>query len=407
MRVGILTFHNSYNFGANLQALAMQSALRKLGVNPVVVDYRDPKKLEAYRELTPAPQADAHEEFLSNRLELSPRLSTESEVRQYCCDSLDLLIVGSDAVFRMLPKYELRRLYRRIIGRKSITMGHTTELPVYFADWPEAERRNLYVAGVAASSEGTRYRALKRSLGPDLDRSLRRFQFLSVRDDWTASMVTHFTRGEVQPRICPDPVMVLRDAFEIPKSEEPEIDLSRVLLVSGRMDEAWLERLAKAAHSAGLKLGSLPNPDTEFSFKSADISLKLPISPLRWYRMLGTAAGFLGIRFHALVSSLAGKRPAFALDRQARLSWNYAPRSKVFDLCKRAGVPSRYSSVEAVVAKPPEQVLEALFDSRLQARADEYSDKAIDQFYATLREVLAGADRATNKNAVTASSAAV
>jgi hypothetical protein len=161
-------------------------------------------------------------------------------------------------------------------------MGYTTELPPYFADWRHAGRRRLRVSAVAASSEGTRFRALKRSLSPELERSFRQFDFVSVRDDWTASMVRHFTANRVQPEICPDPVMVLRDAFEIPRAADPETDLSRVLLVSGRMDEAWTARLATAAHRRGLRLANLPNPDTEFAFKAADLELKLPISPLTW-----------------------------------------------------------------------------------------------------------------------------
>lgn len=31
MRIGVLTFHSSRNFGANLQTLATQEMLRKLG----------------------------------------------------------------------------------------------------------------------------------------------------------------------------------------------------------------------------------------------------------------------------------------------------------------------------------------------------------------------------------------
>lgn len=392
MKVGILTFHSSCNFGANLQTLAMQSALRKLGVRPVVVDYREPKKHEIYRSITPEAQHAEHEGFLSRYIELSPLLTTEDQVRDYCCDNLDLLIVGSDAVFRLLPKYQLRRMWRLLLGRTSLTSGFSTHLPPYFADWPASRSEHLQIASVAASSEGTRFRALKRSLSAPLRRSFSRFNFVSVRDDWTGQMVRHFTGGGVQPEWCPDPVLVLRDAFAIPDHERPLQDLSRHVLVSGKMSLDWLNRLGQAAEKRGLKIANLPNPDNNFNFEGAHLRLDLPISPLRWFLMLGAAAGFVGIRFHALVSSLAGKRPAMALDRQARFDFNYDQRSKVADLCRRAGVPTRYSTVDEVQKLDPGVVLDRLQDPALQSRADAFADQAIVRFYEVLRKVLQGAE---------------
>jgi hypothetical protein len=42
MRAGILTFHYAYNYGAVLQAYALQETLHQMGVDPVIVDYRSP-----------------------------------------------------------------------------------------------------------------------------------------------------------------------------------------------------------------------------------------------------------------------------------------------------------------------------------------------------------------------------
>ena len=106
MRVGILTYHSSYNFGANLQTLATQAALVDKGASPIVINYREPAKTEAYRQTIIAEQAEKHEAFINKYLRLSPLLTNEKDVKAFCIDALDAVLVGSDAVFRLMPKYE-------------------------------------------------------------------------------------------------------------------------------------------------------------------------------------------------------------------------------------------------------------------------------------------------------------
>ena len=48
MRVGIITFHCSYNFGSALQSFAMQAAVQRLGYAASLIDYRS-KDFEQYR----------------------------------------------------------------------------------------------------------------------------------------------------------------------------------------------------------------------------------------------------------------------------------------------------------------------------------------------------------------------
>ena len=41
MIVGILTLHNAINYGATLQALALQKYIEELGVDVEIIDYRN------------------------------------------------------------------------------------------------------------------------------------------------------------------------------------------------------------------------------------------------------------------------------------------------------------------------------------------------------------------------------
>lgn len=48
MKIGILTFHCAVNYGAVLQAYALQEILRSLGHEVYVIDYRPDYLTEAY-----------------------------------------------------------------------------------------------------------------------------------------------------------------------------------------------------------------------------------------------------------------------------------------------------------------------------------------------------------------------
>ena len=39
MKVGVVTFHSAFNFGATLQTWALQKALRQLGAESCVINY--------------------------------------------------------------------------------------------------------------------------------------------------------------------------------------------------------------------------------------------------------------------------------------------------------------------------------------------------------------------------------
>ncbi|HWT76042.1 MAG TPA: polysaccharide pyruvyl transferase family protein [Mobilitalea sp.] len=117
MRIGILTFHRASNYGAVLQAYALQSAIRKLQPDCEIIDYRNetmeaanhvfyimskkagPKHILA--ALLNAPlrfyRKMEFQSFRKRQLMLSEVIHPENKSR---CDELfDLLVVGSDQVW--------------------------------------------------------------------------------------------------------------------------------------------------------------------------------------------------------------------------------------------------------------------------------------------------------------------
>ncbi len=119
MRIGILTFHCAYNFGAVLQCYALYSTIKSLGHDVEIINYR-PDYLATrrptfhwYTFINRSPwrliervkgikKSKAHyqkfTEFCNQNLILSPLCTSQEELKEVC-NKYDCAIVGSDQVW--------------------------------------------------------------------------------------------------------------------------------------------------------------------------------------------------------------------------------------------------------------------------------------------------------------------
>lgn len=395
MKIGILTFHDSYNFGANLQVLATQSALLRTGVTPIVLNYRFPSRVIAYKNMIDPQQAQQHDNFLKNYLNLSPLLQTRQEVGEYCMDTLDAVIVGSDSVFRITPKYQPKRLMKQLLKRKSNYPMLTMEddLEPYWLEWHKRADGTPVKATLAVSSRGTPFYFLSFGLYPRLWRSLRDFDYISVRDGWTRLLVWSLSLGTTKPVRCPDPVFSLNRNFVVPETEKIQENLSNTILVGGGLHESWVQELREEASKRGYTLGVLANPEDGTTPGIFDVNLGLPRSPLNWYSALSSAAGYIGERFHALISSMANCRPVVTVDVAKPLFRKYDSRNPNFDVCREAGTLSRYFLRREIEKTPPQVILDILLDSATNEQANRYSAWAADEVMRNVKAILAIAEK--------------
>lgn len=107
MRIGILTFHWAQNYGAVLQCYALKRKLEELGHDVFVID-----RLPRYRGVLRALyHRVSYKHYLSwikfsrfNRVYLMPKTrayhSSESLFRKFSKEQLDVVVVGSDQLWR-------------------------------------------------------------------------------------------------------------------------------------------------------------------------------------------------------------------------------------------------------------------------------------------------------------------
>lgn len=383
MKIGILTFHNSYNFGANLQTLATQEMLRMLGHKPVIVNFVDEPKLTAFARLVPAEQVAAHEVFAKRYYHLSPTVTRPDEVYEYCREELDGVVSGSDAVFRLAAPYAPRLLARKLLGRANPyeTFSWDLNVPPFFLPF---EAPGLIKGSLAASSRGTPFYFLRPSMIKAVGDALRDFDFVTVRDDWTGTLVRWLSRGGATPLYSCDPVFGLNSAFDLPEDEKQAKDLSRTILLTGPFNDDWLKRLVAAIRARGYRAVTLANPSEKEGLDFVDDSLDLPMSPLTWYDSLASCAGFIGMRFHAYVSCIANNTPAITMDVARPMIGNRDPRNPNYDLARRAGISRNYFIRRDLERTDPGNVLDRLFDPATQARADTFAARAPDLLYGHL-----------------------
>ena len=117
MKVGVLTFHRALNYGAVLQAYALQKCLLMMGVECDIIDYRCPYIEEFYkplkanflkqpkmwlREVVYAPfnlkKRAKFEGFIQNFMKRTKVLNTQNDLQEINC-LYDCFIAGSDQVW--------------------------------------------------------------------------------------------------------------------------------------------------------------------------------------------------------------------------------------------------------------------------------------------------------------------
>lgn len=119
IKIGILTFHCAYNFGAILQCYALFSTIKSLGYDVEVIDYcpnylatREPtfhrhtfinkSPWHFFKRVKDVINAKGHynkfRKFTNSHLQLSPSCKSEAELKEVC-NRYDCVIVGSDQVW--------------------------------------------------------------------------------------------------------------------------------------------------------------------------------------------------------------------------------------------------------------------------------------------------------------------
>lgn len=297
MKIGILTFHRAENFGATLQAYALQTYLSGMGHEAKIVDYRCAAIERNYDILNPRILVSRKNVIASSRIYLDrfrnirkrrTRKSRFNEFRKRYFNmtesvgrisrdmGFDAYITGSDQVW-------------------NLHLTHGVD-DMYFLSFPmkQGARRIAY----AASSENDPKGLMWENRGR-ISALLKEFSAISVREEFLKDDISRYIDKPV--RVCVDPTFLLDSKSYDCLAKQPEVS-ERYILVYHMTPSPEGVRLAdRMAQSRGCRVIEIFGG---YSSSKDEDRHKCDLGPSEILGYISKAEAVITTSFHGLALSL-------------------------------------------------------------------------------------------------------
>lgn len=397
MNVGILTYHFVSNFGANLQTLSTYKHIENAGHTPIIINWV-PEDLEKYYlDNVSEQQNDAHRVFAQTYYKNITKVcrTTQEIAREIDSFEIDLVIIGSDAVFTYIPRLSRFHLCRRGIVYVKPCIDSDFPNP-FWGDFVSYVNRPIKVAVMSASAQNTEYKKIiGRSLKKKFAKAIGVFNYLSVRDVWTQNMLSYLTSGEIEPIITPDPVFAFQYNVSPNRSEYVKRNLNieepyAIISLTGKyVNDKWLCELEELFANHGITLIGLPQTNKSFSSVLKN-NLSFPISPLDWYNIIRESVGYVGELMHPVLVSLHNSVPVYVFDKYGfKKNGKFDEKSsKTYQILKRFELESNYyNSLSHSTFPSPKKVCESIlmFD---RDKCSMYANVRLEEYKEMMAKIL-------------------
>lgn len=354
INIGILTFYRVANFGANLQALSTYRYIENAELRPVMIYYVarcDFESIEKKKDIDI--QTKNHLFFCEKHFKFQTRVchSIEDVNRVLSEYNIKKVIVGSDAVLQHHPfisrihKGNIRPIYLEKVSPDRM-------YPNIF--WGCGWDKDVKLALMSASSQNSDYKWFGKKLKEEMFMSIKRYSYVSVRDEWTKNMLSVIG---IDSKITPDPVFsfnknvgdLIPSKTEILEKFQLPEHYILISLMSQSVSFEQLGELQRSFKKYNYECVSLPMPTgTGFKHPFA-YSIEEPLDPLDWYALIKYANGYVGSNMHPIIVSLHNAVPCYSIDFWGlRNFWNKPKKdgsSKVKDILIKFGLEDYYSQI--------------------------------------------------------------
>lgn len=321
MNIGILTFYKVANFGANIQGVSTYYYLKKIGYNPIFLNYVSVKTENSLEEsCKKSVQTKAHIDFVNSYIENQTENLYNSDDVVAAIDKyhIDAIIIGSDAVVQHHPL--LSRIHRG--RRKPFYISHPAPermFPNPF--WGCGFDDKIPTVMMSVSSQNSKYSQFSKSLKSRMFKTLNNMKYISVRDTWTLDMMKAIGVNH-DVKVTPDPVFAfnynaghlvpseddIRKRFSLPK------DYVLVSLHSQSLTLKTLDELNSMFKAVGKTCVAFPMPGGVRYHHHFDYEINVPLSSIDWYALIKYASGYVGSNMHPIIVSLHNAVPCFSID---------------------------------------------------------------------------------------------
>lgn len=397
MIIGVLTFYDEPNFGANLQGLSTYMYLKKHGHTPVFVNYRSEKSLKRLNRLNDNVQWATHHEFVNKFIENQTIICLDEE--QLCAEierlGIEAMLVGSDAVLQHHPlicrikKGKRKPFYIQKYVDESL-------FPNLF--WGIGYADKIPSAMMSVSSQNSEYGYFLPNTKERMKEALSRFKYISVRDTWTRDMVKSIT-GEIPP-VTPDPVFAFNlNASELIKSKMSILEKYHlpekyilVSLHSQSLPITTLDELKRFMDGQGVTCVALTMPAGLKFNHNFDLEIKQPLSPIDWYALIEYAYAYVGSNMHPIVVSLHNAVPCVSIDNWGRTDFfNHKINdgsSKVEHIMSEFGVGQNHKMINGGVCDLSAEEIFTLIESYPFEAVRKHSEEMVKRYEKMMSDII-------------------
>lgn len=336
MKVGILTFHNAINYGAVLQAYALQQVLKKMSVDCEIIDYLCPGVEKQYRrkklsdhahwkvyimDLLSGHRLDKKKAEFAAFFDKCYVLSEKTEPKSCSLDDkYDAIIVGSDQVFN--PKN---------------TEGDST----YLLDFECNAKKIAYAASIGDNSFLDLW---KEKYGVDYISLLKKFDSLSFREEEAASFVSELLNIDCKTVL--DPVLLAGNEVW---GDFCEKECGEYVFVYNLGNIPQLAECTKAiGKKTGLKV-YVVNRNIKGDYMFHEFENVSSLSPTDFLKMLSGAKYVITDSFHGTAFSVLFHKNFYSVISPNKVNAN----SRIIDLLKRIKLNNRIISDPSEIKYDP------------------------------------------------------
>ena len=189
MKLGILTYYRTGNFGANLQAVSTYNYLKKAGHEVVFLHYlsRYTDYVETKSEKVDKQLAE-HYRFIDTNIPVqSKKIFSLGQLEDVIKDEkIEGILIGSDAVLQHFPLFSTLRWGQGLKAWLRPIQGER-RFPNIF--WGYGFADQIPTGMISVSSQNSPFDKWIGSTKKRMAKCLNAMRFISVRDEWTQKLV--------------------------------------------------------------------------------------------------------------------------------------------------------------------------------------------------------------------------
>ena len=352
MKIGILTFQRTVNYGANMQAYALQKYLNKLGADCETIDYTNeaidkierPIDLKSQKSIKGFAKYlllhkhqqnkwNAFNNFTQENIKFSPKVYHKNDIAEVA-NQYDKFVVGSDQV------------WNTNITNKDYT---------YFLDFVKDDNKKYSYA----ASFG--YSSIPESEVEKNKELLNKFKMLNVREKQGKEIINSISNKDVNVVVDPTFLLTKSEWEELIGKKDAEQDY--ILVYMPNFTKEVFEFIRDLGKKEKCKIIFINDSIRKFK----NMKVLHDASPEKFLELLRNAKYVVTGSFHAICLSIIFERNFFYMLNEGK-SRNAKFNSRITNLIELAGIKDRRIVDGTYIAK--EDIDYAKVKERMQSMID-------------------------------------